>query len=691
MLYKLREEDGGDPIAMQLENMVGKARGVQSTGVQGAASGMAHLSRQGELAQQLMEASTLLGGGISTIEGLSIQAYENITNRSGEDFEILKRIDRQMRAEFDATGGAETNGKFETWVVGALGDNATVAAEAVRAQPIMERLARDQMMETRSISQTLKNVIASALEGIWSVTLGIFSWGKESLKEGLMRENEASTDVAYTAMEGIQDDMATQQDIIFNPDSTTGEVAGATAALEGYETSMREQQQHVAALQRDYRKLASGGYTKEEMKNHGAPQLAVTRNIGVATQAEVELEGTRSHSQPQDTANDLTVTGRMARLRGRVVQHNTDSEGAGITADQFTPEALSAYLNANAEALFPHTDDNRFSNQPRYFATQATGSSTHVGPGRATASFQNEGDDPLYSTSGGLPQGVVRDISASTHDSRGFTVRPFTIADLTESQMVIVADALVADGAAANFAAASPDPNDFGPFDPLAPTPLSTSLYPNIAQFLNTQPLDGGSTGLPGLSEDLLSTNEDISSAAEIQGQALDAMLGENQEFSETGRQMLGVEEDMRTLLKTLIQEVSNQSVSYGEMMEMSGMGTSDFIAALGTEEGRGRIGTKITQRGASGALGRNSGGAVANAIGALTEMNNAPTGNDIIWRPGQGAMRINPNDTVRASLRDGYGADARGGGGGTSISIYGGDQSVVYNTVRRAMKSQGR
>ena len=185
MLYQLRETGGvrGEQAARRLESMRPLARAsVGGIGVQ--ASGMGHLSQSGQWGMKLMEASTILGDkGVSSMEGLTRQAYENITGRSGEDFDILQRMDRQYRAEYRAGGGQETLGSFEEWIVGAIGDQEASDMQELQnlsQLPAMERLARDQFMETRSVVQTLKNTIAGWLETIWGGVNGImraFSWG----------------------------------------------------------------------------------------------------------------------------------------------------------------------------------------------------------------------------------------------------------------------------------------------------------------------------------------------------------------------------------------------------------------------------------------------------------------------------------------------------------------------------------
>lgn len=62
----------------------------------------------------------------------------------------------------------------------------------------------------------------------------------------------------------------------------------------------------------------------------------------------------------------------------------------------------------------------------------------------------------------------------------------------------------------------------------------------------------------------------------------------------------------------------------------------------------------------------------------------------DFVMRPGQPAQRFNSNDTIVGFKPGGPIAGAAGGGGTVNITINGGDQAKVYQTVKDALKNSG-
>lgn len=72
-------------------------------------------------------------------------------------------------------------------------------------------------------------------------------------------------------------------------------------------------------------------------------------------------------------------------------------------------------------------------------------------------------------------------------------------------------------------------------------------------------------------------------------------------------------------------------------------------------------------------------------------EGGSAPMAPDFVMRPGQPAQRFNPSDTIVGFKAGGpVEAGMRGGGGTVNITINGGDQSAVYQTVKDALKNSG-
>jgi hypothetical protein len=66
------------------------------------------------------------------------------------------------------------------------------------------------------------------------------------------------------------------------------------------------------------------------------------------------------------------------------------------------------------------------------------------------------------------------------------------------------------------------------------------------------------------------------------------------------------------------------------------------------------------------------------------------PVAPDFVMRPGQPAQRFNPSDTILGMKAGGPLAGGGGGGGTVNITINGGDQAKVYQTVKDALKNSG-
>ena len=168
--------------ARQLDNMRDLARGAVRPGDELAqADAIGQLSKSGELAMQLASASAVLGEkGISSMTGLTRAAFEQITGQSGENFEIMKRLDRALRSQFEglqqkvaAGGGTEEEKRFAkmdfTQAVAAGFGKATME-EGVRAGFTgMERMTEQMLTETQSFTTVLKNQVAFVLEKIYTL------------------------------------------------------------------------------------------------------------------------------------------------------------------------------------------------------------------------------------------------------------------------------------------------------------------------------------------------------------------------------------------------------------------------------------------------------------------------------------------------------------------------------------------
>jgi len=152
---------------------------------------------------QLASASAVLGKkGISSMEGLDRAAFEQITGQSGENLEIMKRLDRALRGQFEGLqqkvaggGGTEEErrlAKMDFTEAIAAGFGKDTMEEGVRAGFTgMERMTERMLKETQSFSTTLKNNVAWLLEKIFSLVEWIAHlMGDDAEDAALQKQND---------------------------------------------------------------------------------------------------------------------------------------------------------------------------------------------------------------------------------------------------------------------------------------------------------------------------------------------------------------------------------------------------------------------------------------------------------------------------------------------------------------------
>lgn len=73
-----------------------------------------------------------------------------------------------------------------------------------------------------------------------------------------------------------------------------------------------------------------------------------------------------------------------------------------------------------------------------------------------------------------------------------------------------------------------------------------------------------------------------------------------------------------------------------------------------------------------------------------LAKVSSPNVGQDFVMRPGQPAQRFNPSDTILGMKGGGPLVTGQQGGGVVNITINGGNQAEIYNTVKSALKNAG-
>jgi hypothetical protein len=149
-----------------------REKSMATQGTMGTARALGSLSKTGELAAMMEMGSSMSGGKtLAEMSGVTRMMMEEVTGFSGEQFDNIARIQTEMLRELEAGKAAGTIAQDKTlaeaMVDGTLSQTDELKDAAEHQYTMMEKAAQDQLTETRSMSQTMSNVIASLLENIW--------------------------------------------------------------------------------------------------------------------------------------------------------------------------------------------------------------------------------------------------------------------------------------------------------------------------------------------------------------------------------------------------------------------------------------------------------------------------------------------------------------------------------------------
>jgi nucleoid-associated protein YgaU len=294
-----------DPAAKrQLISMRELAK-AQTGGFMNVAASLGSLSKTGEMAAQLSQGQALLGGkAISEASGMQVMMLQEALGISGEQFEVLRRLDIGLRSEFEqmranAKEGDEILGKsFEEALAGGLlSQSKTLEASAELQYTMMERAALDQLQETRSMSQTMSNVIASKLEDIYLGMEHAVEWLKLVAKAldplglltGVNEQEERSKEMALvkTSRDQAQKDLERlDKDILakkaeLDVASKPEERARLKDELAAMEEEKRLAQNEVRGRKRQMELMVGGKSKKEALETVTGELQAERREEGI--------------------------------------------------------------------------------------------------------------------------------------------------------------------------------------------------------------------------------------------------------------------------------------------------------------------------------------------------------------------------------------------------------------------------
>jgi hypothetical protein len=167
--------EGGEAIAIRLAKLARVQRGSREDATLGQrATALGQADDLGELAYGFVEAAAILGDKtVGEMENLDRATYEAVTGRSGGELEAMMDVSNRMAARIARDTGKDINSitAEDIGIAVASGDmhlsdsDKQALKDAREASlPEMEKIARQQLSETTSISQTLKNKVGGLLE-----------------------------------------------------------------------------------------------------------------------------------------------------------------------------------------------------------------------------------------------------------------------------------------------------------------------------------------------------------------------------------------------------------------------------------------------------------------------------------------------------------------------------------------------
>lgn len=362
LVTTLRASDDANAVvaARQLDNIRDLAAGAMNPGDELAqADALGQLSKSGELAMQLASASAVLGEkGISSMKGLTRAAFEQITGMSGENFEVMKRLDRELRGQFagiqqkvkdgTATEDEKKFAKMDFTEAVAAGFGKAEMEKGVRAGfSGMERMTESMLTETQSITTTLKNYVGFFLESIY----GLMEW----LVRKIGGDDQADA----------LDMQKKQMDALEEANTKSTEMVGAINELRRKQASMLglspTEQTDLAAKEKAYTEIeaekarlragvdAFSQYSSPEAAMAMSKVAGASAAVGAGGGAAALAEEKKAREEAEYEKSGFSLAGGAAVFGG--AEGNASLFGMSPTEDFWGLVAAGAGAGAGAGAL----------------------------------------------------------------------------------------------------------------------------------------------------------------------------------------------------------------------------------------------------------------------------------------------------------------------------------------------------
>jgi hypothetical protein len=243
---------------------------------------------------------------------------EEITGLSGDAYDEMGRIQSAMLAEFEAKGGEGGLGPefFKAVASGDLTGSEELEEIQKMQYNMLERNAMDQLMETRSVTQTLQNKIADLLENIW---LGVEHVGKILQ---LFGDYGGSDDPMAARQEAIKKEAGFITEIEKMGDAIVKKQGELDQARPGEKKAKLQELNELKAKQ----KMA-----REELEAERQFRKDLGAGMSVAEAGEKKLKGKfGEEAVTPDLLRELGLGDRIEQEKGKVTKRN---EKSGIATE----------------------------------------------------------------------------------------------------------------------------------------------------------------------------------------------------------------------------------------------------------------------------------------------------------------------------------------------------------------------
>jgi hypothetical protein len=268
----------------------------------GGTTAMGSTSKAGELALQLAQGRSMSGGkALRDMSGIQRAMMEEVVGLSGEAFDQLAKMETGLLAKYEQSGGAGAFGGKDFYEALASGD--LISTEDLEKQGkdeflTMEQVARESLKETRSISQTIGNVIAGLLEKIYQsldFALGMF----------------AKDDASAKRLEAKRSSLRSEETALAAAAELAGEISANKAKLQGT-IDPGDRKSLIAQISAQEGSKASWEKSSESER---AYQRALSEGQGVGD-AFASARGDITGKIPLETLKKMGLTRKVARSSG---------------------------------------------------------------------------------------------------------------------------------------------------------------------------------------------------------------------------------------------------------------------------------------------------------------------------------------------------------------------------------------